>query len=234
MEGLICDDLFFVDDAGVELLPGGKTKRVTERNKKKYLRLLTEQRLVGHCRRELSYIAKGFFDVIPQSVLNSKEIDSEDHISAVDLDLLVSGLPGIDVNDWRTHSTGTLSDTTIKAVKDLMPQSQPSERAEFEAYLLLASKIATWFWHYIESLNVEDRAKVLLFTCGSSRLPAEGFAQLRPPFKVDLDMQSSPTSIPCSHTCFNQLCIPKYETEAELIEKMGLVIKYAGDGFGFI
>ena len=236
MEEIVCDSLFFVADSGEELLPGGKTKRVTERNKKRYLRLLIEHRLVGHNRREISYIVKGFFDIIPQSMLTSPMIDVDDHISAVDLDLLVSGMPSIDVHDWRAHAVGSLSDATIRFLLEEVdkPEIEREDRDKYTNYLEIARKLSVWFWEYIESLDVEDRAKVLLFTCGSGRLPADGFSSLRPPFKIDADMQASPSSLPTAHTCFNQLCIPNYETKAAFLEKMKLAIRYAGDGFGFI
>ena len=43
--------------------------RVTERNKKKFVSLLVEHYLIGHCRSELAVVVEGFYDLVPKKVL---------------------------------------------------------------------------------------------------------------------------------------------------------------------
>ena len=74
---------------------------------------------------------------------------------------------------------------------------------------------------------------MLSFACGTGRLPAEGFRALTPPFRLDFARGEPPENLPCAHTCFNQLCLPAYQTEEDLRRKLALAINYAADGFGF-
>ena len=93
-----------------ELFPGGAQMRVTEATKERYLSLLIEHYLVGHCREELAILTAGFHDLIPQSVLRDPLASGGDCLSALELELIVAGLPSIDVADWRkqTRSAGVI------------------------------------------------------------------------------------------------------------------------------
>jgi E3 ubiquitin-protein ligase HUWE1 len=152
------------EGAGEELLPGGGAIRVTEENKSTYVGLLVEHFLVGFARTELSVLAEGFFELLPAKVLRADlHVPS---LTALDLELICAGLPGIDVDDWRAntfwHSAGT-------------------RLGEYE-YLALRDA----FFSVLGRLDVEQRAKVLSFACGSGRLPAAGFKALTPPFNVEV------------------------------------------------
>ena len=62
-------------------------------------------------------------------------------------------------DDWKQHTLGSLQ----------------RER-----------QLAEWFWEVIGEMAEEDRARVLCFTCGSARVPAEGFKRMSPRFRVDV------------------------------------------------
>ena len=93
------------------------------------------------------------------------------------------------------------------------------------------AQLCGWFWEAVGELGDEGRAKLLSFACGSSRLPAEGFAGLRPPFHVEV--QGEPTNLPSAHTCFNELDLPNYGSKEALEEKLKLALEHNA-GFGFI
>jgi len=62
-----------------------------------------------------------------------------------------------------------------------------------------------------------QRGLMLMFTTGTSRVPLDGF---EPPFNLTLGTDMVPDSLPRSHTCFNQLVLPPYESEERMREKM--------------
>lgn len=66
--------------------------------------------MVGHCRRELSYLAAGFHDAIPKAALAAG--GAACRLSAIDLELLVCGIPSIDVAVIMT-TPHTHTDTTV-------------------------------------------------------------------------------------------------------------------------
>jgi len=216
MEAILYDELYFVgmptneeeaeEGTGEPLMKGGATIRVTETNKKKYVRLLIEHYLIGRAREGVSLIVEGFKDVVPKSVLRSNS-DASTKISALDLELMITGLPEIDVEDWQNNTVGNINHEENALIKQ-------------------------WFWEAVEKMDVEHRAKLLSYTCGSSRLPASGFAGLTRPFSVSISGESI-DNLPSAHTCFNMLQIPRYEGPEILQEKLKRAIEEC-EGFGFI
>ena len=79
-----------------ELKPGGSKILVTEDNKKEYLKLVCQMRMTGAIRKQLNAFLDGFYDIIPKrliSIFNEQE-----------LELLLSGLPTIDIDDLKTNT----------------------------------------------------------------------------------------------------------------------------------
>lgn len=203
LEEMLCDHLTFVSvPEEEELILGGKNVRVTEHNKQQYVRLLIEYYLVGRCRKELAVLVEGFHDVIPKSVLRTSP-----PLRALDLELMVAGLPGIDVVDWRANCEGSLMNND--ANRNLREN----------------------FWDYVATMSVETRAKLLAFTCGSSRVPGGGFANMKPKFNISVE--GSTDHLPSAHTCINQLVLPRYSTKAKLARMLDKALEY-NIGFGVI
>merc|ERR1712050_799129 len=95
-----------------------------------------------------------------------------------------------------------------------------------------SSEVTQWFWEVVEGFDPEKKGKLLQFTTGTSRLPAGGFKDLKPPFKIEVTAESV-DHLPNSHTCFNQLCIPKYSSKEELEGKLKQALTVGSDaGFG--
>eukprot|EP00928_Gymnodinium_smaydae_P061929 TRINITY_DN45894_c0_g1_i1.p1 TRINITY_DN45894_c0_g1~~TRINITY_DN45894_c0_g1_i1.p1 ORF type:complete len:810 (-),score=66.17 TRINITY_DN45894_c0_g1_i1:8-2230(-) len=213
VETVLCDELMFVGvdasgDGAQPLIPNGQNIRVTERNKRRYIRLLIEHYLVGKCRAELALIIEGFRDIIPRKVLRGPE----KNLRAIDLELIVTGLPTIDVEEWRAH-------TTINS------KNQSSAAREHV-------QLCDWLFEVLSLMSTEGRAKVLAFACGSSRLPSSGFAGLKPYFDLVVHASADTSSLPTAHTCFNQLCMPLYSSREELQERLRIALDVGAVGFG--
>jgi len=215
------DELHFTSGDGVsleeaegeELLPGGAQRRVTEANKHEYVALLVEHRAIGYCRAELDEFAKGVADVVPSPVLRSDTFVPG--LSALDLELVAQGLPGIDLADWRTHTKWHCRQTELRDGEDVV-----------------YAALKEMFWAVLLDFDLEDRAKLLAFASGSGRLPAGGFGALRPPFNIEVLPAQSVEHLPNAHTCFNNLCMPPYESAAQLEARLRAAIQ-ADAGFGF-
>ncbi|GFS44094.1 similar to LOW protein: E3 ubiquitin ligase-like protein [Actinidia rufa] len=79
-----------------ELIPGGRNMRVTEENKHKYVDLVAEHRLTTAIRPQINAFLEGYNELISRdliSIFNDKE-----------LELLISGLPDIDLDDMRANT----------------------------------------------------------------------------------------------------------------------------------
>ncbi|XP_046387424.1 apoptosis-resistant E3 ubiquitin protein ligase 1 isoform X2 [Ischnura elegans] len=93
-------------------------------------------------------------------------------------------------------------------------------------------RILDWFWTAVGNFTQEEMARLLQFTTGCSQLPPGGFAQLSPRFQIT----ATPTfgNLPTAHTCFNQLCLPDYESYEQFEKALLLAINEGTEGFGMI
>ena len=79
-----------------DLKPNGRNIIVTEENKMEYIRLVCQMKMSGAIRKQLNVFLEGFYDIIPKrliSIFNEQE-----------LELLLSGLPNIDIDDLKANS----------------------------------------------------------------------------------------------------------------------------------
>ena len=81
---------------------------------------------------------------------------------------------------------------------------------------------------------MELRTAFLQFVTGSSKVPVEGFKELRgingvQTFNIHREFQEE--RLPRAHTCFNQLDLPNYKSKDILIEKLMLAITEGKEGF---
>ncbi|KAK9047491.1 hypothetical protein V6N11_053333 [Hibiscus sabdariffa] len=186
-----------------ELIPGGRNIKVTEENKHRYVDLVVEHRLTTAIRPQINAFLEGFSELIPReliSVFNDKE-----------LELLISGLPDIDLDDMRANT-------------------------EYSGYSA-ASPAIQWFWEVVQGFSKEDKARLLQFVTGTSKVPLEGFSALQgisgsQKFQIH-KAYGSTDHLPSAHTCFNQLDLPEYLSKEHLEEKLLLAIHEANEGFGF-
>ncbi|KAG0451469.1 hypothetical protein HPP92_026409 [Vanilla planifolia] len=186
-----------------ELKPGGRNIRVTEETKHEYVDLVAEHRLSTAIRPQINSFLQGFNELISRdliSIFNDKE-----------LELLISGLPEIDVIDLKANT-------------------------EYTGYTS-ASTVINWFWEVVKSFSKEDMARFLQFVTGTSKVPLEGFKALQGisgPQRLQIHKAyGAPERLPSAHTCFNQLDLPEYSSKEQLEDRLMLAIHEASEGFGF-
>ncbi|EMC94928.1 hypothetical protein BAUCODRAFT_140168 [Baudoinia panamericana UAMH 10762] len=187
----------------VDLIENGRNIPVTEENKQEYVQLVVEHRLIKSVGPQLENFLDGFHDIIPKelvAIFNEQE-----------LELLISGLPDIDVDDWKNNT-------------------------EYHNYQATSSQVQ-WFWRAVRSFDKEEKAKLLQFVTGTSKVPLNGFKELEgmngfAKFNIHRDY-SSKEKLPSSHTCFNQLDLPEYESYEHLRQQLYTAITAGSEYFGF-
>jgi len=90
---------------------------------------------------------------------------------------------------------------------------------------------AKWLWEIIhEDFTDDQRKKFLAFVTGSDRAPINGLGTVK--LYVGRHGEDS-EMLPSSHTCFNHLLIPEYNSKEKLRQKLLLAINNA-EGFGLM
>lgn len=188
------------------LVPGGESRIVDDSNKAEYLERRFKFRMLDSISEQLWHLLCGLYEVIPKEALTVFDYQ--------ELELLLSGVPEIDVEDWRRHSRYV---GLYKAQQEHHPAVK-------------------WFWEVVEGFNHEQRARLLQFATGTTRLPAQGFKALEANdgnfrrFTL-AGVQRKDLLYPKAHTCFNRIDLPVYETKKELEGYLTLVINMEITGF---
>ncbi len=79
-----------------DLKPNGQAIPVTDENKKEYVHLYMQWRFRVGVEKQFMALQKGFQELIPPHLL--KQFDEKE------LELIVSGLGSVDVDDWRNNT----------------------------------------------------------------------------------------------------------------------------------
>lgn len=125
-----------------------------------------------------------------------------------ELELLIGGIADIDVVDWKKH-------TDYRGYEENSPVIQN-------------------FWNCIQSWDAEQKSRLLQFATGTSRIPVNGFKDLQGsdgPRRFTIENSGSKNALPKSHTCFNRLDLPAYDTYFDLQQKLTIAVEETV-GFG--
>mmetsp|Transcript_16898 Transcript_16898/g.25462 ORF Transcript_16898/g.25462 Transcript_16898/m.25462 type:complete len:690 (+) Transcript_16898:303-2372(+) len=188
----------------VALIEGGEDIPVTNDNIVQYLEEQLKYRLLGRIRDQLREFLKGFYDVVPEPLLAVFDFQ--------ELELLLHGLPNINMDDWVTYTeySGEFN-------------GNPNH------------KVIQWFWEIVRSYSQENKAKLLQFSTGTCGVPAQGFAFLQGNDgnirKFTLHGDKNVKVFPRSHTCFNRIDMPLYSSKSEMQKYLTMAITYESQGF---
>ncbi|KAL3774838.1 hypothetical protein ACHAW5_007959 [Stephanodiscus triporus] len=208
----LCVDFTFTENAlgenrVVELMEGGKDVPVTNQNLPEFLEANLKYHLMDRVKPQLTELLLGFYDVIPESLLTIFDFQ--------ELELLMCGVPVIDIDDWMANTS----------YLGLFQQEGAN------------SKTCQWFWEVVrEEFNQETRARLLQFVTGTSGVPSRGFSVLQGNdgtirlFCIN-GIRKEESFYPRSHTCFNRLDLPVYDSKEELRDKLKVSIATSATGF---
>lgn len=191
----------------IDLKPGGADIDVTNDNVGEYLEALLRYRLCGRVQAQLTALLAGFYEVVPEPLLSVFDFQ--------ELELLLCGLPTIDLDDWRRHTEYVGEYERRKA----------------------NHQVIQWFWSVVENdFTPEQQARLLQFVTGTSGVPAQGFGVLQGndgnirKFTVNsLPVESA--IFPRAHTCFNRIDLPLYKSKRDLKTHLALAVQLEATGF---
>ncbi|GAA6059540.1 hypothetical protein JCM10212_006038 [Sporobolomyces blumeae] len=186
----------------LELKPGGGEITVTEDNKLEYIDLLCEHRLKGRVEEQLDAIKRGLGEIVPLKEL--RVFDEKE------LELLIGGVETIDVEDWQKNT-------------------------EYRGYDA-KDPVVEWFWEAVRAWPAEKRARLLQFVTGTSRTPSGGFRDLQGSdgprkFTIEKAVGESKGALPKSHTYFNRIDLPPYDSLEMLQDKLAFALEEGAQGF---
>jgi hypothetical protein len=185
------------DDGGVrrddDLVPGGAGIELTNKNRGEYVQLIVEWHFRRQIEEQLKAFAEGLWGLIPAEEWRK--------FRAIEIDLLICGVPTIDVAEFRRHChyTGGRSreDRTVQL-----------------------------FFEAIEKWSGADLAKLLQFMTGSSQLPVTGFRGFEESgHPISLSRTPPFMDMPFAHTCSYQLDLPDCQTVEQMDQILMLAIR---------
>ncbi|XP_036103891.1 E3 ubiquitin-protein ligase HACE1 isoform X10 [Molossus molossus] len=182
----------------VPLKPGGGSILVTQNNKEEYVQLVTELRMTRAIQPQINAFLQGFHMFIPPSLIQL--------FDEFELELLLSGMPEIDVSDWIKNT-------------------------EYTSGYERQDPVIQWFWEVVEDITPEERVLLLQFVTGSSRVPHGGFANIMGGSGLQnftiAAVPYTPNLLPTSSTCINMLKLPEYPSK-EILKDRLLVALHCG------
>jgi len=191
----------------------------------------------GSCLKQIESLISGFHKLIPISLLISNNINPND------LSQLLIGNQNTDGGDG---SNSSLDISQIEAV------------SKYNGGYHETSEQIIWFWKCFKNFNLKNQKLLLRFITGLNKIPMDGF---NPTFTItkliyDEDNNNTindnysgaaaaedtgngggerrtnrQTCLPRSHTCFNQLVLPPYDSYEELCEKIKFAIQNSSNEF---
>jgi E3 ubiquitin-protein ligase NEDD4 len=194
------------EKVNIPLVPGGADKLLTGENLQEYIEAYIKHMLFDRIRPQITELLLGFYDVIPEPLLTIFDFQ--------ELELIMCGLPNIDLADWKSH---TLYTGYFQREKE-------------------KNQICKWFWDIVQDFDQEMKARLLQFVTGTSGVPSRGFSVLQGSdgniklFTIHgIDLQTA--AYPRAHTCFNRLDLPNYKSKKDLKEKLTTAVLTCSTGF---
>lgn len=184
------------------LIRNGINIKVTNMNKKSYLKLTTEMILYRLIQDQLNAMKKGLYDIIEPYLLSN--------FSESEFELLLCGVEDIDVDDWKNNTIyenyGPRSQI-IRWFWTVVEEFSQDDKRKLLHFATGSDKVPYG---------------------GFANLKANGN---RSKFKIQIIISDS-THLPIAHTCFNTIDLPQYTSKDNLREKLLQAITECSEGFG--
>jgi len=104
------------------------------------------------------------------------------------------------------------------------------QATDYDAGYTKDSQVIKYFWEVVHEMSIEEQRRLLKFTTGSDRVPVGGLAKLKLIIAKNGDNSER---LPTSHTCFNVLLLPEYDSVELTRDRLMKAISYA-QGFGLM
>ncbi|KAK7112097.1 E3 ubiquitin-protein ligase SMURF2-like [Littorina saxatilis] len=181
-----------------ELKPGGNDIKVTEENKREYVKLYVQWRFMRGIEAQFLALQKGFNEIIPQQLLRS--------FDEKELELMIGGLGKIDLEDWKKHTRlkhCTWDTDIVRWFWRSVNSFDDEMRARILQFVTGSSRVPLQGFKALQGST--GAAGPRLFTI----------------HQVDINTNN----LPKAHTCFNRLDIPPYETYEKFLSKLTCAVE---------
>ncbi|KAK7506292.1 hypothetical protein BaRGS_00002404 [Batillaria attramentaria] len=181
-----------------ELKPGGREIKVTEENKREYVKLYVQWRFMRGIEAQFLALQKGFNEIIPQLLL--RPFDERE------LELMIGGLGKIDLDDWKKHTRlkhCTWESNIVRWFWRAVDSFDDEMRARMLQFVTGSSRVPLQGFKALQGST--GAAGPRLFTI----------------HQVDINTNN----LPKAHTCFNRLDIPPYETYEKFLSKLTCAVE---------
>lgn len=119
------------------MIPNGRSITVTDDNKFEYVRLVANHRMSAGIKAQIESFLDGFYELVPPELITI--------FSPTELELLICGLPDIDVSDLMKNT-------------------------DYAGYRGVTDDVIRWFWEVLHSFNQADKALFVQFVTGTSKV----------------------------------------------------------------
>lgn len=177
----------------VELKPRGASIPVTLANRKEYVDLVAYHKMTSAIRAQIDSFVAGFRELVPPHLTH--------YFDASELELLICGLPEIDLDDWEentTYSGGYSRGSSqiewfwrvVRGASCVVWRGGLNGRAglDWTGLNWTDARVTLDFCFFrgrvcettaaTDVLSREERAKLLMFVTGTSQVPLGGFKEL--------------------------------------------------------
>jgi len=188
------------DKTVVELCEGGAERQVTAENRKEYLSLARTARL-HESSNQIEAIRRGITRTVPAQLLSL--------FTWQELRRAVCGEVEVDVALLRRHT-------------------------QYAKPLSARHPLAHMFWRVVSGFTADERRKLIRFAWGQDRLPADDAeferTATRLLVKPSNTFRGDPNrALPKADTCFFNIELPPYTSEAAMRERLHLAISSCSD-----
>ncbi|CAJ2658252.1 unnamed protein product [Trifolium pratense] len=130
-------------------------------------------------------------------IISGSRLEFFRYLELEDLDWMLHGSENaISVEDWKAHT-------------------------KYNGYKENDRRI-TWFWEIVGRMSAEQKKVLLFFWTSVKHLPVEGFRGLGSRLFICKSSKSD-NHLPSSHTCFYELCFPKYSSRAIMQDRLRII-----------
>ncbi|KAJ3116552.1 hypothetical protein HK098_006574, partial [Nowakowskiella sp. JEL0407] len=207
----------------IDLIPHGAQTILTAARLQEYILRMSHHKLTTMQSAAVNAFSYGLFSVIPQNFLKM--------FSCGELQYLVSGVPRIDVDDWRENTLyagwerfedgdGDVEMNVPGGFLDILggASRRSAEQERRNRIIEQGGEGGTvdMFWKVVKEMSIEEQRMLLKFATSCRRPPLLGFKELNPKFCLRCAATEDETRLPTASTCVNLLKLPKYKDEKTL------------------
>ncbi|EGR30889.1 hypothetical protein IMG5_121350 [Ichthyophthirius multifiliis] len=186
-----------------ELIENGENIEINNENKLFFIEKQIQYLCVEFIKPFLESMCQEIYKVIPFEILSI--------FQSHELEMILNGITFINLDDWKNNT-------------------------EYKGNYSSEHQVVKWFWQILSELNQQQLSRFLQFCTGCSQTPIEGFKKLESnrgdyqKFVIQQVEYDIKYPYPKSHTCFNRLELPMYQSLEDMRNNIQLILQSDFEG----